>query len=71
MDCIICKTCLSQNGILIVLKISVEQGLPFLVSKPDKSTDTKKAVSYREKRQAVKQQEDDKRRWERMTILEV
>ena len=50
-----------------------EQPLSFLVSRPSKSADStvKKALSYREKKQAVKTQEEDKRRWERITILEV
>ena len=49
-----------------------EQTLSFVVSRPVKSADTvKKALSYREKKQAVKAQEEEKRRWERITILEV
>ena len=49
-----------------------EQTLSFVVSRPAKSADTvKKALSYREKKQAVKAQEEEKRRWERITILEV
>ncbi|XP_076449930.1 uncharacterized protein C20orf96-like [Babylonia areolata] len=51
---------------------ATEQPLSFLVSRPSKSADTvKKALSYREKKQAVKTQEEDKRRWERITILEL
>lgn len=48
-----------------------EQPLSFLVSRPVKSADTTKAVSYREKKQAVKLQEEEKRRWERITVLEL
>lgn len=49
-----------------------DQTLSFLVSRPSKSADTvKKAMSYREKKLAVKAQEDDKRRTERITVLEL
>ncbi|KAK7114879.1 uncharacterized protein C20orf96-like [Littorina saxatilis] len=51
---------------------ATEQTLSFLVSRPSKSADTgKKALSYREKKIAVKNQEEDKKRWERITILEL
>ncbi|KAL8575896.1 hypothetical protein ACOMHN_027294 [Nucella lapillus] len=51
---------------------AAEQPLSFLVSRPGKSADTvKKTLSYREKKQAVKTQEEDKIRWERITILEL
>jgi len=49
-----------------------EHTVSFLVSRPSKSADTiKKGLTYREKKIAVKAQEEEKRRWERITILEL
>lgn len=48
-----------------------DQTLSFLVSRPSQSADAKKGLTYREKRQAVKLQEEEKRRWERITVLEL